>query len=225
MKQILTKFVDFLIKSLHFFFNYKFSLFLHLQKQKLYGYWIKYEFKQVGEKCLFEKFGYIAGGSYITIGNYSTFGKGTVITAWDSYEYENNEANEIGIKRQILYPSINIGNHCIFGDYNNITAINNIKIGDGLLTGKWVTITDNSHGLTDLESMKVRPAMRPMVSKGGVDIGKNVWIGEKVTILPGVTIGDGAVIAANSVVTKCVEAYSVVGGNPAVLLKANKIKN
>jgi acetyltransferase-like isoleucine patch superfamily enzyme len=58
-----------------------------------------------------------------------------------------------------------------------------------------------------------------VATKGDVVIGNDVWIGERVLILSGVTIGDGAVIAANSVVTKDVEPYSIVGGNPAKLLK------
>ena len=65
----------------------------------------------------------------------------------------------------------------------------------------------------------MRPLERPITSKGPVVIGNNVWIGDKATILPGVTIGDGAVIAANAVVTKDVPAYSVVGGNPARVIK------
>lgn len=58
-----------------------------------------------------------------------------------------------------------------------------------------------------------------VTSKGPVIIGSNVWFGDKATILPNVTIGDGAVIAANSVVTKDVPAYSVVAGNPAKIIK------
>ena len=88
-----------------------------------------------------------------------------------------------------------------------------------MLTGKWVTITDNSHGETDKTTLGMRPQERPITSKGPVIIGNNVWIGDKATILPGVTIGDGAVIAANAVVTKDVPAYSVVGGNPARVIK------
>ena len=64
--------------------------------------------------------------------------------------------------------------------------------------------------------------MRLVVSKGSVIIGNNVWIGDKATILPNVTIADGAVIAANSVVTKDVPAYSVVAGNPAKVVKQAK---
>jgi len=54
---------------------------------------------------------------------------------------------------------------------------------------------------------------------GNVVIGSDVWIGEGVTILSGVKIGDGAIIAANSVIVKNVEPYSIVGGNPAKLIK------
>jgi len=56
-------------------------------------------------------------------------------------------------------------------------------------------------------------------SKGDVRIGNDVWIGRDVVILSGVTIGDGAVIGARSLVTKDVDPYSIVGGNPSKLIK------
>ena len=58
-----------------------------------------------------------------------------------------------------------------------------------------------------------------MTSKGPVIIGDNVWIGDKATILGGVTIGESVIIAANSVVTKDVPPYSVVAGIPAKVIK------
>jgi virginiamycin A acetyltransferase len=57
------------------------------------------------------------------------------------------------------------------------------------------------------------------MSKGDVIIGNDVWIGLNATILSGITIGDGVIIAANAVVTKSVEPYAIVGGNPAKLIK------
>lgn len=114
---------------------------------------------------------------------------------------------------------ISIGKSCSFGAYNHITSANSITIGDNFVTGKWVTITDNSHGLSTKEDMMIHPFHRKIISKGPVCIGNNVWIGDKVTILPNVTIGDGAIIAANAVVTKDVPPFSVVGGNPAKLIK------
>ena len=98
-------------------------------------------------------------------------------------------------------------------EYNHITSINEIIIGDNLLCGRWVTISDNSHGQTDSESLQLSPIERNLYSKGPVRIGRNVWIGDKATILPNVSIGDGAVIGANTVVTKDVPAYHVAVGN------------
>ena len=122
---------------------------------------------------------------------------------------------------QKLNPCIEIGKNCYFGAHNHITCIHRVVIGDNVLTGKWITITDNSHGLTDNEALHTEPIKRPLCTKGSVKIGNNVWIGDKATILPGVTIENGAVIAANAVVTKDVPAYSVAGGNPAMIIRHN----
>ena len=150
----------------------------------------------------------IRGEKYIDIGGGTCFGDYVYLTAWDQTS-----------AGKIFKPSISIGENCDFGAWSHITCINKIVIGDNVLTGKWVTITDNSHGDTDFDTLKIAPLKRTVTSKGPVIIGDNVWIGDKATILPGVTIGDGAVIAANAVVTKDVLAYSVVGGNPARIIK------
>lgn len=69
------------------------------------------------------------------------------------------------------------------------------------------------------EEFKERYYEYPKLSKGSIVIGNDVWIGLNSTILSGVTIGDGAIIAAGSIVTKSVEPYAIVGGNPAKLIK------
>ena len=153
----------------------------------------------------------IIGGKYISIGENTHFDKECVLTSYDHT-----------LDGTTFTPEIQIGTGCDFGAWNHITAINRIVIGDNLLTGKWVTITDNSHGTTDAETLQTEPLTRKMVSKGAVIIGKNVWIGDKATVLPGVTIGEGAVIAANSVVTKDVAPFTVVAGNPAKEVKSKK---
>ncbi|MEI6628400.1 MAG: CatB-related O-acetyltransferase [Alphaproteobacteria bacterium] len=58
-----------------------------------------------------------------------------------------------------------------------------------------------------------------VVSKGDTVIGNDVWIGNNVTIMQGITIGDGAIIGTNSLVTRNVEPYTIVGGNPAKLIR------
>ena len=151
----------------------------------------------------------LKGSEMIEIAENTVFGKHLYLTGWHQLAREKETT------------MIRIGANCNFGAFNHITAINRIEIGDNCLTGKWVTITDNSHGDTDLNSLAIPVSKRPIVSKGPVIIGKNVWIGDKATILPGVTIGDGVVVAANSVVTKDVPSYCIVGGNPAKVIKDN----
>lgn len=151
----------------------------------------------------------ILGGEFIYIGSNSSFGKRCVITAWNSLEYNNN------IK-------IEIGNNVVIGDDCHITAVNSIIISDGCLLGKKITITDNSHGEINFEELHIPPIDRKIFSKGSVVIGKNVWIGDKVSILPNVKIGDGAIIGANAVVTSDIPANSIAVGIPAKILKTFK---
>lgn len=63
------------------------------------------------------------------------------------------------------------------------------------------------------------PTMENLAPKGDSIIGNDVWIGENVTIMAGVKIGDGAIIGMNSTATKDVESYSIVGGNPARIIR------
>lgn len=122
-------------------------------------------------------------------------------------------------------PEMTLGNNISIGEYSHITSAGKIVIGDGLLTGRFVLITDNAHGGNTPVEMNVAPLMRKTRYQGPVVIGKNVWIGDKATILPNVTIGDGAVIAANAVVTKDVPPYSVVAGCPARVVKTIEMNN
>lgn len=191
------------------------------------------QFKECHPSVRFGRIGLIHCPKYISIGQNSKFGDEIYLTAWDTYYCLSDKVRYDGrmdIKTadgffiQVMDPELTIGQWCNFGSYNHITCTNKITIGNNILTGKWVTITDNSHGDTDIDSLHIHPIYRPIVSKGPVIIGNDVWIGDKATILPGVTIGDGAVIAANSVVTRDVPAYCVVGGNPAKIIN-NKLYN
>lgn len=149
----------------------------------------------------------IVGKNHITVGDGSCLGKGIVLTAM------------VVFKGHRYDPSIIIGDNVSIGDYSHITAIDRIIIKNGVLTGQFVTITDNSHGLSDLSDTDTAPTYRGLTSKGVVVIEENVWIGEKASIMPGVTIGRGSVVAANAVVTKDVPPYCMVAGVPARIIK------
>ena len=166
-----------------------------------------------GESVHFQSPVDLKGGLCISIGEATYFNDHLVLNAWENY------------KGQIMSPSITIGRGCSFQPYNNITCINRIEIGNGVLTGRWVTICDNNHGDTSLESVELPPRERVMISKGPIVICDNVWIGDKVTVLAGVTIGKNSIIGANSVVTKSIPPYCVAVGNPAKVIKILKEDN
>ncbi|WP_145146271.1 Vat family streptogramin A O-acetyltransferase [Paenibacillus xylanexedens] len=66
---------------------------------------------------------------------------------------------------------------------------------------------------------RVTPTLEQLPYKGDTVLGNDVWLGQHVTIMPGVTIGDGAIVASNSTVVKDIEPYTIVGGNPAKTIK------
>lgn len=150
----------------------------------------------------------LLGCQYISIGKNSKILEDVILTAWDRYEDQH------------FSPSITIGEDCNIGEHCHITACNHIEIGNGVLTGRYVYISDNSHGNpANAEELETRPSMRPLYSKGPVVIGNNVWIGERVCVMSGVKIGDGAIIAANAIVTHDIPAGVLAGGVPAKVIK------
>jgi len=107
-----------------------------------------------------------------------------------------------------LGKNVVINNACCFQDQGGIT------IGDGSLIGHQVVLATINHDLA--------PSRRGDMTFAPIVIGKNVWVGSHATILQGVTVGDGAVVAAGAVVTHDVPENTVVGGVPAKVIKVIK---
>lgn len=170
-----------------------------------YTCWIRKNFKQMNGIVKSPIF--LCGWKYISIGQNTIIGRNVCLQCWDKYKNES------------FYPELSIGHNSSIRDDGHITCCNKILIGNGVRIGPKVLITDNSHGASTRELLELNPIERPLFSKGPVIIEDNVWIGEKASIMPNVKIGKGAIIGANSVVTKDVSSYSIVGGNPARVLK------
>ncbi|TKB99251.1 CatB-related O-acetyltransferase [Pedobacter cryophilus] len=112
---------------------------------------------------------------------------------------------------------LDIGENTSFGEFCDIRAAGGyIKIGNDCLIAQNVRIIAANHCIEKKILLRENPWDE---EKNNVIIGNDVWIGCGAIILPGVIIGDGCVIAAGSVVTKNVQPYTVVGGNPAKFLK------
>lgn len=140
--------------------------------------------------------------------------------------------------------NVEIGDYTYYSDNKNSPEnfYNNIEhhyefLGDKLIIGKFCAIAEGikfimngaNHRMDGITTYpfnifacgweKVTPKLEQLPFKGDTVIGNDVWIGQNVTIMPGVKIGDGAIIATNSTVTKDVEPYAIVGGNPAKIIK------
>lgn len=146
------------------------------------------------------------------------------------------------LKNVITNPNIEVGDYTYYDDFEDVANFEkNVKYhfdftGDKLIIGKFCMIASGvtfiMNGANHLtESISTYPfaifgedwgdAMKGKAypTKGNTVIGNDVWIGYNATIMAGVTIGDGAIIATNATVVKDVPAYAVVGGNPAKVIK------
>jgi len=146
------------------------------------------------------------------------------------------------LKNIITNPNIIVGDYTYYDDFEDVHNFEkNVKyhfdfIGDKLIIGKFCMIASGvtfimnganhltnaistypfaifGHGWENAMEGKTYPA------KGDTIIGNDVWIGHNVTIMPGIKVGDGAIIATNATVTKDVAPYAIVGGNPAAEIK------
>lgn len=115
-----------------------------------------------------------------------------------------------------------IGENFQMNDYVHITSMESVKIGDNVLFASKIYISDCSHGSYSGNQFDSHPDSIPkdrtMYSKP-VLIEDNVWLGEFVSVLPGVTIGKGTIVGANSVVSKSLPAYVIAVGIPAKPIK------
>lgn len=137
--------------------------------------------------------------------------------------------------------NISIGNHVILGNQTwldcidhatliigddvslsqnvHVSAMVEVRIGNGCLIGSDVLVTDHDHSFGP-QYNKVLPKNRPLMTRGKTILGRNVWLGDNVKVLSGVSLGDNVVVASNSVVNRSFPDNVVIGGIPAKILKA-----
>ncbi|WP_238596563.1 acyltransferase [Abditibacterium utsteinense] len=110
---------------------------------------------------------------------------------------------------------LEVGERTIFGHHCTLAARDSIIIGADCLLAEMVSIRDHDHRFDNLEI----PIREQGIVSAPVVIGKNVWLGAKVTVLKGVTIGDNAVVGANAVVTKNLPKNAIAVGIPAKVIR------
>ena len=148
----------------------------------------------------------IRGKKYIQISKGFTTGVGCRIEAYPETD------------KKVLF----FGENFQMNDYVHITAMESVKIGNDVLLASKIYISDCSHGSYSGDENDSHPDSippdRPLSSKPVV-IEDNVWLGEFVSVLPGVTIGKGSIVGANSVVSKNLPPYVIAVGTPAKPIK------
>ena len=115
--------------------------------------------------------------------------------------------------------TLTVGDKAVLGRDVSVNCYLDVEIGDSALIADDVYISDFDHKFTDLDI----PIKDQGISKARVRIGRDVWLGTKVTVAKGVVIGDCAVVGANAVVTKDLPEYSVAVGVPARVVKDRRL--
>lgn len=154
----------------------------------------------------------IRNNRFIIIGKGFTTGVGCRIEA---YPIENKTVLKFGIGVQI-------------NDYVHITAMEKVEIGNNVLIASKIFISDCSHGSyigDQNDSSPLIPPDKRKLTVKPVIIEDNVWLGEFVSVLPGVTIGMGTIVGANSVVSKSLPSYVIAVGTPAKPIKKFNFKS
>ncbi|CAD0147623.1 Galactoside O-acetyltransferase [Streptococcus thermophilus] len=176
---------------------------------KLSWYIEKKYLLSVGDNVSLGRFFEIKGHEFISIGDNVVAKKYLKLHAWNKYKKQRIKKN----------PNLVVGSNVSFGDNCYLTCANQIIVEDNVLMGDNVFITDNFHGNSSPKEVNIPPADREIWSKGGVRIKSNVWLGRNVCVMPGVTIGYGSVIGANSVVTKDIPSRCIAVGSPAIVIR------
>ncbi len=209
MKKVLYRIMDVLMLPFACIWNAKVSAYFDVLCNIVYSSFIRHRFCGAKNLQVVGRPLHIIGGKHIEVGeNVQIFRNARIdaITSWQ-------------IAGQLFNPKIKIGNNAVINSYCHIGCLDRVEIGDYTTVGARTYITDHTHGTVGMDDLLLPPRHRKLYSKGPVVIGKYVSIGEGCAIMPGVTIGDHAVIGANSVVTKDIPPYCVAAGNPAKVIK------
>ena len=158
--------------------------------------------------------------------------------------FPNEYKTSCFLKNVITAPNIHVGDYTYYDDLEHPTEFQQRNVlfnypafGDQLIIGKFCAIARGiefvmngaNHRMNSVTTYpfnlmghgweKVTPTLEQLPFKGDTVVGNDVWIGQNVTVLPGVHISDGAIIAANSVVAKDVPPYCIAGGNPCRVIR------
>lgn len=174
----------------------------------------------LGKKCQLKFKNKISIGRVVTIGDYveiNALSKRGVFIGNNVFIGRNSIIECTGVIRE-LGEGLKIGNNVGIAQNAFIQVRGFVEIGSNVMFGPGVSIFSENHTFRELDKLLIEQP----TDRKGVKIENNVWVGANVIILDGVKIGNGAVIAAGSVVTKDVPPFTIVAGVPARVIKFRK---
>ncbi|MEX2511826.1 MAG: acyltransferase [Cyclobacteriaceae bacterium] len=191
------------------------------------GVWVKWRFRVsngmvfIGKGVTIRQAGYLKVGRNFVAQDHCeinclsqkgiVFGEKVTVGSYALIRPTNLYGGEAGV-------GLKVGNNSSIGPYAYIGCSGYIEIGNNVMMSPRVSIYSENHIFEDTQS----PMIDQGVKRSFVKVEDDCWIAANVVILPGVTIGRGAVLAAGSIVTRDVPPYSVVAGNPAKVIKTRK---
>lgn len=167
---------------------------------------------------------YIGKGSYISGRPIITRCSGSKITIGKNFISESVARRQIiGVSHPVIIRTVNSGAVVEIGDDCGVSGVTivaskRVLIGDGALLGADCVIIDTNFHPVDNSARRYAPKPDPMATDA-VDIGRNVFIGTRAMILPGVSLGDNCVVAAGSIVTHSFPPNSLIAGSPARFIR------
>lgn len=176
----------------------------------------------MGKSCSFQYVHKIKWGRYLKLG------KQVHISGLGKKGVRLGENVSIGSYSQLIVSTTlnNMGEAIVIednvgiGEFSYIGGAGGVVIGKDTIIGQYLSVHPENHVFSDIH----KPIRLQGVSREGIEIGEDCWIGSKVTILNGVKIGAHSVVAAGSVVTKSFPPFSVIGGIPARILKKREME-
>lgn len=174
---------------------------------KIEFFFAKHKFYRFGKNNKVGEFTRFSDMKFIEIGDSNSIGSNSLFYAIQDDNFE-------------ISPKIKLGNNIYIGHNVSIHSIGEIEIQDYVVFSDYIYISNVSHGLDLIEGQSIME--QAWKYSGKIVISEGTFVGHGVKILPNITIGKYCVIGAGSVVTKSFEDYSVIAGNPAILIKKRK---
>lgn len=187
----------------------------------LYGFWYFHRMKAVFVKPSVV----VKAKSHFLFGKHLRIGRNVYIDALSKNGIRLGDAVSIGMNTTILCTGslfselgkgLIVGNNVGLGTHGFLGCAGGVEIGDDTIFGNFVSIHSENHNFSETEL----PIRQQGVNRKGVKIGRDCWVGAKVTFLDGARIGDGCIVAAGAVVRGTFPAYSIIGGVPAKIIKS-----